>query len=64
MYIRRITEEQKKKLDEAERLLGEVQIEMLEADEKLPLAEREEWWRNLYNVRVKFGQAVWTLWQD
>jgi hypothetical protein len=64
MYIRRLTPEQKKKLDEAERLLAEVQIEMLNEDEKLPKWERTGNWRSLYSVRTKLGYAVWQLWSD
>lgn len=64
MKIRGITEEQKIKLDLAQRLLGEVQIEMLEEEDMKPKSERTGNWRLLYSVRVKFQQAVWQLWSD
>lgn len=64
MKIRGITEEQKKKLYEALRLLSEVQIEMLEEEDMKPKSERTGNWRLLYRVRCDFGGALWSLWSD
>lgn len=64
MYLRHITEEQKKKLDQAASLLAEVQIEILREDEKRPKAERTGRWRLLYGVRVDLGATVHALWSD
>lgn len=60
MKIRGITEEQKKKLDEAQRLLTEVQIEMSREEDKLPKHERNGNWKLLYRVRCDFGRAMWS----
>lgn len=64
MKIRGITEEQKKKLDKAQILLAEVQIEMLTEDEAKPKQARTENWRQLYRVRVDLTEAMWSLWSD
>lgn len=64
MKIRGITEEQKKKLDEAQRLLTEVHIEMSREEDKLQKDERSGNWKLLYRIRCDFRRAMWSLWSD
>lgn len=64
MKIRGITEEQKKKLEMAQFLLAEVQIEMLTEDEAKGKRESNGNWRLLYRVRVDLTEAMWSLWSD
>jgi len=56
-----LTEEQQTKLKKAEDLLGDVQVELAQADAKLPKDQRTENWRQLYHIRVELGQEVYRL---
>ena len=56
-----LTTEQQAKLKKAEDLIGEVQVELLHADDKLPKEQRTENWRGLYSVRCDLARICFHL---
>jgi hypothetical protein len=57
----RVTKEQLEKLKQAQRLIAEVQIEMLQKEDKLPVDERSEEWQRLFGIRAQLGREVYRL---
>ncbi len=56
-----LTAEQQAKLKKAQELLGDVQVELCLADEKLPKEERTDNWRQLFSIRGDLARECWRL---
>lgn len=57
----KLSKSQQKKLKQAQILLGDVQVEMLQADDKLPKELKTDNWRRLYRIRCELGEEIFRL---
>ena len=56
-----LTARQQRMLKQAEDFLGNVQVELYQADASLPAEKRTDNWRKLYSIRVELGQECFRL---